>query len=149
MGAEEVVTLLRVLPGLGNVYRNPSLAVDVELGPAVVSSDLGGVLVGRQRESDLEAGRDALGSSHGNEQGMEVSAVAFLRVAGIEHVAATPARSGLVVAHGGEDVVVNGAGFVERLRFVLGDFGRQISRQAGDRNEYVRLKILLLFGWRE
>ena len=46
--SEEVVALLRMLPRLGDVDRNPSLAVDVEIGPAVIAGDLGGMLVGRQ-----------------------------------------------------------------------------------------------------
>ena len=95
--AEEVVAFLRMLPRLGDVHRNPSFAVDVKIGPAVVAGDLGGMFVGRQRESDLEARGNALRPRHRDEQGMEVGAVAFLGVAGVEHVAVSPARAGLVV----------------------------------------------------
>jgi hypothetical protein len=45
----------------------------------------------------------------------------------------------------GEDVVVDGAGFVEGLSFALSDFGGQIGRESSDGNEYIRLKILPLF----
>ena len=47
---------------------------------------------------------------------MKVGAVALLRVAGIKHVAVSPARAGLVVFHRREDVVVDRARLVERLR---------------------------------
>jgi hypothetical protein len=40
MRTEEVVAFFRMLPGFGNVDRNPALAVDIEIGPAMVSGNL-------------------------------------------------------------------------------------------------------------
>src|SRR5260370_35235267 len=76
---------------------------------------------------------------------MEVGAIAFLRVTGIENVAVSPASAGLVVAHGGENVVVDGTGFVERFRFALGDFECQISGGTGDGNQGVGLEVPVTF----
>ncbi len=84
----------------------------------------------RKRKANLEASRDALGSRHGDEKGMEVGAVAFLGVAGIEHVAVSPAGSGFVVLHGGEDVIVDGAGFVEMIGLASSDLHGKIGRVA-------------------
>ena len=126
MRAEKVVAPFRVLPGFGNVHGNPAFAVDIEIGPAMVPGDLAGASFGRQREPNFEASRNALRSRHGDEQGMEVSAIAFLGIAGVENVAVAPSGPGFVVAHGGEDVVVDGAGFIERLSLAFSDFDRQI-----------------------
>src|SRR5208282_3980276 len=116
MRAKEIVPLLGMLPSFGDIDRNPAFAVDIEIGPAMIAGDLGGMLVGGKRKSNFEAGRNALRAGHGDEQGMKVGAVAFLGVARIENIAVSPAGSGFVVAHGSEDVVVDGAGFVQRLR---------------------------------
>jgi len=52
---------------------------------------------------------------------MEVGAVTLLGIAGVENVAMSPARSRLVIAHGGEDVVVDGASLIEGLSLALSD----------------------------
>src|ERR1039458_1504395 len=80
---------------------------------------------------------------------MEVSAVALLGIAGIEHVAVSPARAGLVIFHGGEYVVVNGASLVERLCLAFGYFDGEVGRQAGDGDKRVGLHVFLPFLDRE
>src|ERR1700688_849296 len=78
---------------------------------------------------------------------MEVGAIAFLGVAGIEDIAMAPACSGLVVAHGGENVVVDGTGFIKRLSLALGDFSGQVGGKASDRDESIGLQVLVFFCW--
>ena len=139
VGSEEIVPLLLVLPRLRDVYRNPTMRRLEEIGPAVIAGDLGGVLVRRQGKSNFKARGNSLGARHGDEQRMKIGTVAFLGIAGIEHVAVPPARAGLVVAHGSKDVVVDGPGLVERRGLALGDFYRELGGKAGDRDQFVRL----------
>src|SRR5690349_6603537 len=74
---------------------------------------------------------------------MKVGAVAALGGAGPDGVAASPAFAGLVVAHGGDNVIVDVAGFLERI----GDAGGLLAGKFGDgvveRHELVRLQIAL------
>src|SRR5882672_3019519 len=107
MCAEEVVMLLLMFPRFGDVDRNPAGGIDVELSPAVVPGDIRARLVGGQRESDLEACRNFLRTSHRHEDRVEVRAVAALRIAGPERVSMAPAGAGLVVLHGAENVLVD------------------------------------------
>ncbi len=51
----------------------------------------------RQRQTNREAGRDAYRASHADHKGVEVGAVASLRVACIQSVSPAPARPALVV----------------------------------------------------
>ena len=101
------------------------------------------MLVRWQGEADLEARRNALRSGHGDEERMEVGAVAFLSIAGVEYVATSPSGSRFVVAHGGENVVIDGARFVEVPTLALCDIGSEIRGQTGNRHQSVGLKILL------
>src|SRR5437867_8011505 len=78
-----------------------------KLRPAVVPGDVAGALVPRQREADLEPGRNPGGAHHPDEQRMEIGAVSVPGVAGEDRVATPPALAGLVVPHGGEDAVVD------------------------------------------
>jgi len=96
----------------------------------VITGNLRGLLVGGKREPDLEACWNALRTGHGDEQRMEISAVALLGVAGIEDITAAPTGARFVVAHGGENVVVNGACFLQELRFSLRDLGCDVGGQA-------------------
>src|SRR5579864_6724452 len=105
MRSKKVVAFVRMLPGFRDVDGNPSFAVNVKIRPTMVAGDFGRMLVGRQREPDLKPRGNSLRSRHGNKKGMEVGTVALLGVAGVEHVAVSPACAGLVVFHGGEDVV--------------------------------------------
>ena len=47
---------------------------------------------------------------------MKIGAVALLRIAGLQHIAVSPSGSRLVILHGGENVVVNGAGFIREAK---------------------------------
>ena len=40
MCAEEIILLAWVLPGFGDIYRNPSVVRVIELGPAVVTGNV-------------------------------------------------------------------------------------------------------------
>src|SRR5258707_1204682 len=97
------------------------------------------MLVRRQREANLKARWNALRPRHGDEQRMEIGAVALLSVAGVEHVAAAPASAGFVVAQRSEDVVINCTRFVERLLFTLSNLHGEIGGQSRDGHECVRL----------
>src|SRR5580704_1954308 len=101
-----------MFPGFGDVDGNPPVGRIEEIRPAVISGDVGGMFVGWQRETDFETRRNALRTGHGDEEGMKVGAITFLRIAGVEHIAPAPTGTGFVVAHGGEDVIVDGASFV-------------------------------------
>ena len=103
------------------------------------------MLIGRQRETDLKSGRNALRTRHCDEQRMKVGAVAFLRVAGVKHVAVSPSSAGFVVAHVVEDVVVNGAGLIERRRLASRNFDGQFCGESCDGDQLVRSEVLLLF----
>ena len=109
----------------------------------MIAGDLRGMLVRRQGKSNFKARRNPLGTRHGDEQRMKVGAVALLGIAGIEHIAVSPARAGLVVAHGGEHVIVDGACLLERRGLAFGHFHRQVGRQSGDRDQFVRLQVFL------
>ena len=96
----------------------------------MITGNLRGLLVSGKRESDLETYRNALRTGHGDEQRMEISAVALLGVAGIEDITAAPTGARFVVAHGSENEVVNGACFLQELRFSLRDLGCDVGGQA-------------------
>src|ERR1700733_10171777 len=87
-------------------------------------------MVGRKWKSDLEARWDALGACHRNEQRVEVRAVALLRVAGVKNVAAAPTRARFVVTQRREDVVVDGASFVEGFGLALSNLRGQIGGES-------------------
>ena len=70
---------------------------------------------------------------------MEVGAVALFGVAGVENVPSAPPRASLLVTHGREDVIVNGARFIQRRSLTLRDFGRQNGRPACDGDQIVGL----------
>src|SRR5580700_6848114 len=55
MCAKEIIVFLLVLPGLRNIDRHPPHRIKIKLGPAVVPGNLGGMLVGREREAYLKA----------------------------------------------------------------------------------------------
>src|SRR5271155_91578 len=110
-----------MLPCFGNVYWNPSVLRLEELSPAVVSRDLGRVFVRRKRKSYFKSRRNSLRTRHGDKQGMKVGAVAFFGVAGVEHIAASPAGARFVVTHGRKYVIVDGACLFERRGLALGD----------------------------
>jgi len=71
----------------------------------------------------FQNGPNAGGTHHADEKRMEIGAVAALCRASPDGVAAAPAFAGFVIAHGGEDVIVNVAGFLDggwyRRRYAL------------------------------
>ena len=68
---------------------------------------------------------------------MKIGAIAFFGITGVEHVATAPAGPGFVITHVIEDVVVNGASFLELRIFSGRNFGSQLCRQAGGWHEFV------------
>src|SRR5437660_4344623 len=73
---------------------------------------------------------------------MKVRTVALLRVCSSDLVAMAPARTGLVVFHRGENVVVDGARFVQRIVLACGDFDREFGWDTCDRDQGIGLQIL-------
>src|SRR5260221_12501049 len=94
----------------------------------MVAGNLAGIPVVRQRQSHFESRGNFLRTRHGDKHRMEVGTVAMLGVTGPERVAPAPARSGLVITHGGEGVIVKVAAFfnLRNARFYLRS--RQFSR---------------------
>src|SRR5260370_16826939 len=76
---------------------------------------------------------------------MEVGTIAALRIAGPEYVSMSPSGPSLVIAHGVEYVVVDGAGLFELRGFAGGHFDCEVSGKAGDGHEFVGGEILLAF----
>jgi hypothetical protein len=106
VGAEEIIVLCGLVPGFRDVYGNPSRAVEIKPGLAVVASDVAFGFAFRQRETHFEARGNAGRAHHADEQRMEVRAVAALGGASPDGVAAAPAIAGFVVAHVGDDVLL-------------------------------------------
>src|SRR5438105_1581382 len=109
MRAEEVIFLFLMLPGFRDVYREPAALLRVKLSPAVIAGNLRRIFTFRQRETDLESGRNVLRVGHGDQDRMKIGAIAALRITGPQGIALAPAGSALVVAHGGERVIVERA----------------------------------------
>src|SRR5229473_3663445 len=76
---------------------------------------------------------------------MEVGTIAALRIAGPEYVSMSPSGPSLVIAHGVEYVVVDGAGLFELRGFAGGHFDCEVGGKAGDGHELVGGEILLAF----
>src|ERR1700692_1283009 len=74
---------------------------------------------------------------------MKVGAVAVLGGAGPNGVAAAPAFAGFVVAHGGDDVIVNVAGFLGRGGVAGGLLVGEFGDGAVEWNELVGFEIPL------
>src|SRR6266852_1611686 len=96
-----------------------------------------------QRETDFKPGWNAGRTHHADEKRMEIGAVATLSSAGPDGVAAAPAFAGLVIAHGGEDVVVDVAGLLNGSGITGGVPFGEFGDRAGERNEFVRLEVPL------
>src|SRR5262249_38788595 len=80
------------------IHRHPVAALRLEPGPAVVAAHLAGAALRRKGEADLEARRDLLRPRQGDEQAVEVGAVAPAALAGPDGGAAAPAGALLAVA---------------------------------------------------
>jgi hypothetical protein len=87
-----------------------------ELGPAVISGDGDRICLLRrpvavgEREADVPARGNAVGTRQRDEQGVEVGAVALPDPETVGHVAQPPARHRLVVVHVLVDPVVERVG---------------------------------------
>ena len=143
VSAEEKVALRGILPGLRSVHGNPANTSQIEFRPAMVAADVAFRFSLRKRKADFKARGNARGAHHANEEGMEIGAVAPLGATGPDGVAAAPAFPGLVVAHGGENVVVEVAGFFESGGIARGVFAGQFGDGTVEGNELVGLKVTL------
>ena len=111
VSTEEIIAPGGIFRGFGSIDGNPAGSVEVELGPAVVAGDITFGFGFGERETDFEARGDARSAHHANEERVEIGAIAALGSAGPNCVAAAPTFAGLVVMHGGNDVVINVARF--------------------------------------
>src|SRR5258708_32706783 len=93
------------------MHADPDVGLDIELRPAVISRYGPIVLISRQWKTNFEARRNSGSSDHTDKQGVEMSAVAALGGASPYRIAVSPTGAGLIVAHGGDDVVVDCARF--------------------------------------
>src|SRR6267143_6914919 len=110
---EEIVFLLRVLPSFRRINRYPAVGLDIELRPTVISRYSPIMLISRQRKTNFEARRNSDRPHHADKQRVEISAVATLGGAGPYRIAVAPAGAGFVVAHSGNDVVVDCSRFLQ------------------------------------
>src|SRR5260370_14994283 len=117
--AEIVVLHLRVLVRFGDVHGDPAFALWTEFRPAVIARDLAGTVLLRDREADLELCRNLLGPGQGDEEAVEVGAVAVTALARPHRIATAPALTFLAVAHVRVHHVVYHAG---AIRLVVGQF---------------------------
>ena len=95
------------------------------------------------RETDFEPGGNARSAHHADEQRVEVGAIAALPAAGPYGVAAAPALTGLVVAHGGKDVVVDVASLGKCGRVPGGVLLGEIGDDTVKGDEFVWFEIAL------
>ena len=143
VSAEEIVALGGIFPGFGSIDGNPTNAIEIELSPAVITGDVALGLGFGQGKADFEAGGNAGGAHHANEERMEVRAIAALRTAGPDGVTAAPTFAGLVVTHGSEDVVVDVAGLGEFGGIAGSMLGSEVRDDAIERDEFVGLEVSL------
>src|SRR5260370_36277076 len=111
MRPEEVILLLRMLPGLRSIDGDPAVSIDIKLRPAVISGYRSSVLIRGKRKANLEARRNSRRSHHADEQRMEIGAIPALGGARPDRIAGSPAGSGPSAAHGGDHVVVDSGRF--------------------------------------
>src|SRR5271169_3555410 len=115
MGPKEVVLLLWVLPSFRRVNWYPAVGLDIELRPAVIARYRPFVLIRRQRKTNLEARRNSGRPHHADQQRVEIRAVATLGSAGPYGITVAPTGAGLVVAHSGDDVIVDCSCFLQGI----------------------------------
>src|SRR5258705_12064700 len=106
MGAEKIILLLRMLPGLGRIHRNPPIRRNIKLRPAVISRYRSGVLIRRQWKADLEARGNSCRPHHPDKQRMKIRAIASFCAASPDRITVAPARARFVVTHGHDQVVI-------------------------------------------
>ena len=139
-GAEKVAMLRRILPRFRNVHGYPARTRDVKLRPAVIAGDVAMLRVFRQRKSNLKPRGNVFRAHHGDEKRVEVGAVAVLRIAGPERIAAAPAGARFVVAQRFENVIVNSVCLFHGALHALSFFIRQFLHLSINRNHAVRLR---------
>jgi hypothetical protein len=143
VGAEEIVALGGIFPRFGGVNGNPAKAIEVELCPAVIAGDVAFGLRFGERETNFKARGNPGSAHHADEERVEIGAIAALGSAGPDGVAAAPAFAGLVVAHGGDDVIVDVACLGECGGVTGGLLTRKIGDDACEGDELVGLKVAL------
>src|SRR6266849_1617735 len=143
MRPEEIILLIGVLPSFGSIHRDPAVGLDIELCPAVISRYSPIMLIGRQRKTNFEARRNSGRPHHADKQRMEIRAVATLGRAGPYCIAVAPTGAGLVVAHGGDDVVVDCSRFPQRLSDPTRLLRSELCDNSLKRHATVRLKETL------
>src|SRR6267143_4012219 len=112
---EKIVFLLWMLPGFRRVNRYPAVGLNIKLRPAVISRYGAIMLIGGQWKTNFEARRNSGRPHHAYKQRVEISAVATLGRAGPYRIAVAPTGAGLVVAHRGDHVIVDGPRFLQRV----------------------------------
>src|SRR5947208_10602310 len=128
-----------MFPGFRGVHGNPAIRLDIELRPAVIPRHGAVMLILGQRETDLKSRGNAGRAHHTDQQRVKIGAVAALGGASPDGIPVTPARAGLVVTQGGDDVVVNGAGLGERVRKPVSLLRRKLLNGSLEGNEAVGL----------
>src|SRR5260370_5834320 len=104
---KEEIALGRILPGLGSVHWHPANPGEIKFRPAMVARDVAFRLALGQGETDFKSSGNAGRTHHADEQRMEICAVAPRGSASPDGVPAAPALAGFVIAHGGENLVVD------------------------------------------
>src|SRR5260370_12293558 len=143
MRPEEILFLLRVLPSFRRVHRYPAVGLDIELRPAVISQYGTIMLIGRQRKANFEPRRNSGRPHHADKQRVEIRAVATPARASPYCIAVAPTGAGLVVAHGGDDVVVDCSRFPQRLSDPKRLLRTELRDNSLKRHATVRLKETL------
>src|SRR5262249_57132760 len=119
---------------LRDVDWHPARPWGEELGPAVISGDGDRISLLRrpvavgERKADVPARGNAVGTRQGDEQGVEVGAIALPDPETVGHVAQPPTRHRLVVVHVFVDPVVEGTGASDDTVFA----GRLTLRDGAD-----------------
>ena len=139
--AEEIIVLGGIFPSFGGIDGHPAYAIEIKFGPAVVAGDVALGFAFGERETHFEACRNAGGTHHADEKGMEVGAVTALGGASPDGVAAAPAFAGFIVAHGGDDVLVNVASFLDLSGVARSVLLGEAGDGATEGHEFVGLKV--------
>src|SRR6266852_4202457 len=94
----------------------------------------------RQRKTNFEARRNSGRPHHADKQRVEIGAVATLGRASPYRIAVTPTSAGLIVAHGGDDIVIDCAPFRKWLLDSTGLLRREFRDNPLKRHAAVRLE---------
>src|SRR5271169_4017179 len=138
--AEKVIVLGRILPGFGDIHRNPARAAHIKFRPTMVTGDFTLLRVFGKREADFKPGGDVFRAHHGNKQRVKISAIAVLRIARPKRIAAPPARARFVIAQSFENVIIERVRLLHRALFAPGILFRQLLHFSVNRNQLVGLE---------